>query len=116
MSVVAVTPTKLNNSPAHQYAWLALATGDTGAPVALPNAADCSIQVTGTFGGATAVLEGSNDGGTTWVTLRDPGGTALSFTTANLKQVLEVVGLIRPSVSGGTSVALNFYLVSRVNQ
>lgn len=90
--------------------WTALTTGDTGKPVSGVGLSDRSVQFTGTFGGATVVLEGSNDG-TNWVTLTDPAGVALSFTSAGLKQVLQITRYTRPNVSGGAAVAINCNLL-----
>lgn len=111
MSVVAYTlaslvPQKWGNNVAI-YTWSALATGDTGAPLQGPGFTDASFQVGGTFGGATVVIEGSNDG-ITYGTLVDPFNTALSFTAANSPtQVLPIVLWIRPRVSGGAGVVIN---------
>jgi hypothetical protein len=86
-------------------------TGDVGS--AVPNATftDRSVQVTGTFGGATVTMQGSNDGGATWSTLNDAAGTPLTFTAAGIKQVLEVSQFIRPSVSGGAAADLDVHLL-----
>lgn len=72
-----------------------------GTAVAVGDYMDVSVQVFGTFGTATVVLEGSNDGGTTYTTLNDPQGTPLSFTAAKIEQVEEPMLLIRPRVSVG---------------
>lgn len=85
--------------------WSPLATGDTGEPLQGVGLSDRSVQFTGTFGGATVVLEGSNDG-INYVTLTDPAGVALSFTSAGLKQLLQITRYMRPSVSGGAAVAI----------
>jgi len=92
--------------------WLALPNGNTGNPEAFGRyASRLSVQVTGTFGAAGSVtLEGSNDGGTTWVTLFDNRGTgaALTFTTAGLRSFTDVPALIRPNVTAGDgTTALN---------
>lgn len=58
-----------------------------------------SVQVTGTFGGGTILIEGSDDGGTTWSTLSDYQGIALSFTAAGIKPIQELTQLIRPRAS-----------------
>lgn len=86
--------------------WTALATGDTGKPIVGIGLSDRSFQASGTFGGATVILQGSNNG-TDWVTLTDPAGAAISFTSTGLKQVLQVTKYMRPSVSGGAAVAIN---------
>lgn len=91
--------------------WSALATNDTGTPIQAAGLSERSFQVAGTFGGATVVLQGSNDG-TNWVTLTDPLGVAISFTSTGLKQVMQVCRYMRPSVSGGAGVAIDCYLVT----
>lgn len=93
----------------------ALATGDDGAPIQYPEFADKTVQVIGTFGGGTVLIEGSNDG-TNWSTLTDPSGSSLSFSAAGLKQVLECTQYIRPRQSGGAAVAVTVYLVARRNR
>jgi hypothetical protein len=97
-----------DNPPTQDYegvtigSWSGLtkATDDTGDPVALPNRADRSVQVTGTFGGGTIVIEGSLDG-TNYVTLTDPQGNSLSKTAAFLEAISEAVRYIRPRVTAG---------------
>jgi hypothetical protein len=78
----------------------ALAQGDTATPISRANQSERSIQLAGTWGGATVVLQGSNDG-VTWFTLTDPAGAALSFTANGLKQVMESVLHVKPAISGG---------------
>jgi hypothetical protein len=62
--------------------------------------ADRSVQVEGTFGGATIALNGSNDK-SNFRTLNDPSMTPLTFTAAGLRAVLEAVVQFAPSISGG---------------
>lgn len=86
----------------------------TGVAYRSPGLADRSVQVTGTFDSATVLLQGSNDGGTTWATLSDPLGNALSFTVAGFKQISELALDMRPSHSGGTATeSLTITIVSR---
>ena len=60
-----------------------------------------AIQVNGTFGtGGTLVIQGSNNG-VNWYSLNDPANTAVSFTTAGLKTVVDMPLYIRPLVSAG---------------
>ena len=93
--------------------WGALtSTNTSGVAERCPHFSDKSIQVTGTFDSGTLILEGSNDG-TNYITLHDPQGNALSFTAADLEQVLENVDYIRPSLSGaGGSASINVILLS----
>lgn len=81
--------------------WEALGNADVGSAIEMVEASDKSVQIIGTFGGATVALQGSNDGAT-WATLSDPQGNAISKTSAALEQVLEHTRYIRPSTSGGT--------------
>jgi hypothetical protein len=89
-----------------------LGAGETGDAVKYPEFADRSVQVAGTFGGATVTWEGSNDG-TNYATLTDPQGNALSFIAAALAQILEVSQFGRPKVTGGAGSALTITLVAR---
>lgn len=82
------------------FTWTPLAQGDDGSPCSLAQYADRSVQVAGTFGGATLRVEGSNDG-TNWATLTDPQGNELLITGAKIEMVTEVTLYIRPVVVGG---------------
>lgn len=99
---------------ARVYFWNSLANGDDGTPVeASGTFPDKSIQVLGTFGaGGTIILEGSNlPNNSAWATLNDPQGNALSFTAANLEQVLEQTRWVRPRVTAGDgTTSLQAYL------
>lgn len=81
--------------------WNGLLNGDTGSPESPGRLSDRSVQVRGTFGaGGSCTIQGSNDG-VIWATLRDPAGLALTFTTADLKQILENSLYVRPNVTAG---------------
>jgi hypothetical protein len=88
---------------AYKTTWTALTGTDTGQAEAAPQYPTKTVQVFGTFGGGTVLIEGSNDGGTTWVTLTDPQGNALSFTAAGAEKVQEITQLIRPRASVGVT-------------
>lgn len=95
--------------------WGPMATGDTGDPVGVPGSGDRTVQVSGTFGGASVIIEGTLDM-TNWQTLHDPAVTILSFTSAGLAAVLENVLAVRPRISGGSAVAVNVVLLTRKSQ
>lgn len=102
----------------HKQTWLAIPNGNDGSTLSAAGLSDKSVQVTGTFGaGGTLIIEGSNDGGTTWATLNDTRGEttgALSFTGADLRTILENVELIRPRVTAGDgTTSLNVYILSK---
>lgn len=61
---------------------------------------DRTVQFFGTFTTATVLLEGSLDGGTTWATLTDPQGNALSKVAATMENVQELTPLVRPRLTG----------------
>lgn len=91
--------------------WTAMGDADTGTAIRMGGASDRSIQFSGTFGGATIVLQGTNDG-TNWVTLTDPQGNAISKTSASIEQICELTRQVRVVSSGGTgtSIDANLYL------
>lgn len=82
--------------------WETLASGDTVNPESVSRLPDKTIQVFGTFDSATITIQGSNDAGTTYVTLNDPQGNALTFTANKIETILENPELIRPTASGGS--------------
>lgn len=65
-----------------------------------------SVQISGTIGGATIVLQGSNDG-TTYATLKDLQGNNLSFTAAGYAEFTTGAAFIKPSISGGAGDSIN---------
>jgi hypothetical protein len=93
--------------------WTPLAaSGDVGQALQRTDLSDRSVQVTGTFAGATIVFEGSNDG-TNYFTLSSPAGTALSFTAAGLVQVNQPTAWVRPHVTSGSGASLTVTLAAR---
>lgn len=79
----------------------ALVQNEVGAGIDWSEFQDRSVQISGTFGTATVLVEGSNDN-INWFTLSNAaGGTALSFTAAGLRQVLEASLWMRVRVTGG---------------
>jgi len=93
--------------------WTPLAaSGDTGQPLQRVDLSDRSVQVAGTFAGATIVLEGSNDGAN-YFTLSSPSGAALSFTAAGLMQVNIPAAFVRPHVTAGSGASLTVTMTAR---
>lgn len=96
-----VTPITPFGDRAHVVTWSALtAANAAGTAIEMPGSSDRSVQIDGTFDSATVVLQGSNDG-STWFTLTDPQGNAISKTSAALEMISELTRYIRPSTSGG---------------
>ncbi len=92
--------------------WAGLTTGDVGDALRYAGHADRTVQVFGTFGGATVTLQGSLDG-TNWATLNDAQGDPISITAAKIESVTEAVRFTRPSVSGGSGASLTVMLFMR---
>jgi hypothetical protein len=113
MAAITPVPTNLANEPGcKQVLWETLTESDTATAIEMGAFPDRSVQVVGTFGGATVVLQGSNDG-TNWVTLNDYQGNAISLTATGLKPIAEVTRYIRPSASGGTGQDVDVYVFQR---
>lgn len=94
--------------------WETLTEADTATAV-IPSAtapAIASVQVTGTFGGATVVLQGSNDG-TNYFTLKDTAGSDISLTAAGGADFSVGCLQIRPSASGGSSQDVDITVIFR---
>jgi hypothetical protein len=93
--------------------WTPLAaSGDVGQPLQRVDLPDRSVQVAGTFAGATIVFEGSNDGAN-YFTLASPSGAALSFTAAGLVQVNMPAAFVRPHVTAGSGASLTVTMTAR---
>lgn len=90
----------------HVVTWEAMGNADTGSALEMPGSSDRSVQIAGTFGSATVVLQGSNDG-VNWATLTDPQGNAISKTSAAIEMISELTRYIRPVTSGGTGTDID---------
>lgn len=116
MAIVAPVYTKLGKSDDDKLVLVTwdLTTADTtGEAVAWAEWADRSIAFTGTWGGATAALEGSNDG-STWIALADPQGTAISKTANAIEAVLELTRFVRAKLTtAGAGATVSATLLMR---
>lgn len=89
--------------------WDSMGNTDIGKPLEMSGTKALSVQVVGTFGGATTRVTGSNDG-TTFSVLTDPQGHELSFTSPSLGSIQEVTRFIRPETTGGTDTSVSVHL------
>ena len=99
--------------------WTSMLSGNIGTAYPCPNYADKSIHVTGGFYGATVTIQGSNepDNPSSWITLSDATGNALTFADVGLKQILENCYWIRPIVTGGAGgTNINVYLLAETTR
>ncbi len=80
--------------------WSNLLAADDGEPVRPAVYSHRSVQVAGTFGGASVTIGGSNDG-VTYHALSDAQGNALTLTAAALKAIVELPIFLKPRVFGG---------------
>lgn len=116
MATITAVPTAIegHGQDTIQVLWETLTeTNADGSLLKTPGRSDKSVHVVGNFGiGGTCVIQGSNDG-TNWVTLTDPQGNALSFTSTGLEMIAENPLYIRPFISAGTGVDLDVYLVAK---
>src|SRR5438552_1458615 len=95
-----------------QSVW-ALGNADTGTPEQLSRYPFHSVTIAGTFGGATVLLEGSDDG-TNYFTLTaesptpavGAGDVQITTTAAGRWDFQNVPQHIRPKSSGGTGTAV----------
>ena len=109
MSTIAPANTPTGNNRTYVVNWTGLGPGDDGAPVEHAQYSDKSVQVVGTFDGATLTFEGSNNG-IDWSVLTDPQGNVLNITSAKIELVAEATRFVRPRVVGGTAPSLNVHL------
>ena len=112
--MATVTAVKIPSSDLrhHRMSWSGfIASGDVGTDVDMASFPDRSVQVFGAFGtGGEITIQGSNDGGTTWATLTDPQGNALTFTAAKIEAITEMVGKIRPIQSAGSGASISVFM------
>jgi hypothetical protein len=94
--------------------WQGAATGDTFEPFTLKQqyGLAASVQLTGTFGGATITMQVSNDG-TNWATARGLDTTDITFTAAGYREFSLCAAYIRPLITGGSGTGLNATMVLR---
>ena len=106
----------LSNAIPHvpRVIWEALATGDTvnGFTSRQQFGLAASVQISGTFGGATVLLEHSNDG-VTWFTAKDLQNTDVSVTADGIFELSLSSVYLRPAISGGTGDDVDVILVLR---
>ena len=94
--------------------WSGIAAGDTFTAFTLTQqyGLAASVQVAGTFGGSTVVLQVSNDG-TNWATAKDLSGDDISLTATGYREFSLCAAYIRPAITGGSGSGLSAVVVLR---
>lgn len=101
MATVTVAVEKVLHGEAMLYTWTPLTSANAdGSAITAHEYGDRTVQITGTFDGATVTLQGSNDG-TNWVALTDPQGNGIAKTAAALESVMETPRFTRVITTGG---------------
>ena len=112
ITVVASNPAG-HGSNVEKYFWETLTeTNADGSPVTPAGLINGTVQVTGTFGSATVVLQGTCDG-TNWVTVEDNAGNAISLTAAGAADFSCNYLSLRPFSSGGTGQDVDVTMILR---
>lgn len=98
--------------------WTALTESDTTpTPYEVPTQSGMSVEVSGTFGGGTIILEGTNNpaatSASTFLAMKDISGVAISKTTAGISQLGDMPLFIRPRATAGSGVSVNVFLYSK---
>lgn len=114
MALISAARSTVMNAEVVQWANISSASSDTMEAAGLSGQAGAiaSVQVAGTFGGATVTLQGSNDG-LNYATLKDTAGAAISLTSAGIAEFSTAVAFIRPAYSGASGMTITVTVVTR---
>lgn len=100
MAVIAASVKKQGNRD-KVATWTPLENGDSGSVLSNIGNRFATVQISGTFGvGGTISLQGSLDG-VIYQTLLDNSGAAVTFTTAGMVTVRDIVSYYKPLVTAG---------------
>lgn len=105
MATQAITPNKFYHGT-YSFTWTGLEDGDDGDPISpnrgAPALSDKTVQFVGTPGaGASAIVQGSNDG-TNWFALTSDGSTPIDISTSGGgAAIYENPLYVRPFIAGG---------------
>ena len=103
----------LERGTLHLWSWRNLKLDDAGSSVEWSRLSDRSVHVYGTWGGASLVMEGSNDD-TNMAQLDNLRGVAISVSANAIFGILQIAAYVRPRVVGGDATTnLNVIMLSR---
>lgn len=114
--MATVTPTYSTDASGYTtITWTPIATGDTivaSRKLGQSYRYHASITITGTFGGGTVTMSGSNND-SAYATVKDLNSTAVSTATAAVFEVTSGLPYLKPTVSGGAADATTVIAVIR---
>lgn len=109
-----ITDISNGNGQVKKVTWALTSANADGAPLGPQFAeyADRTVYVLGTWGGATAVIQGGD--GSTWLSLTDPQGNAISKSADAIEVVTEMPEYTRPYLSTpGAGATLTVTMIMR---
>ncbi len=115
MATIQATVTGVGNNDRSTLlvVWAAVTESDVCQPVSYPEFADKSVHPSGTFGGASVRVYGSNNG-STFVALNDASSTAIAISSEGIKQVLENTLFVKPDMTGGSGQTITISMLFRL--
>lgn len=121
--MATVTPTVSNDltegardSTTKLFTWALTSSNTDGLMMAYNEFADRCWSATGTWGGATLTLQGSNDGTNWWSMSNAAGGSAATATTDKGIQTIETPRYARPNLTtAGAGASVTVILLARRN-
>lgn len=117
--MATVTPTRSNDvgtgdGSVVQYTWTLTSSNRDGLPVEMVEWADRTLTATGTWGGATLTLQGSNDNTTFLTQSNAAGGSAATLTADGMITPIEAPRYFRPNLTvAGVGASLTVILTLR---
>lgn len=102
------------NGQTLKFVWTLTTANADGAPIdsKYSEHSDRTVYFLGTWGGATAALQGGD--GSTWLPLTDPQGNAISKTADGIEMVTEIPETTRPALTAvGAGATIVCTLIAR---
>jgi len=99
--------------------WASVGNTDECTPLPLGAHADRSVQITGSFDGATVKIEGTNSADLAYAPLTDPQGNDIAISSypsgysSKIEAISEATQFVKPVVTGGTSPSLTITMYVR---
>lgn len=108
------SPIQIQGRTVQRVIWTGIVTGDTIDAFGVAGAAAVAgcVQFSGTFGGATIKLQGSNDG-TNYFDMKDMYGVTISATAAAMFEFSTSAVYLRPAIASGSANAVDVTLSLR---